>query len=423
MAYLDINLHAASIPDTLPGDLTSSQAPNASQTIYSIINANASAKLYTPNLLQQQRQDLDTSWLSNSPSGTADSFYLTTIRNGSKLATSSGWPNEGYVEFSRRMLVSIGEIDAQLGYQPGQESDYIFKSSDISVLETVSFNNSGQLDQGCFFDPDQTSITAINNSWAVTANLDLSSLSNLDITYLPAISNLTACGISPFVNETLLNATADKQVAPYQSIVYSSLWSWSYGEPRSVSSNEPNSKQIRCAVMDSSLIGRWRVADCSEQHYGACGVTNEPYQWRLSSHRGSYSTHDQDCPGGTKFSVPRTGIENSHLFAAMKQNNNAMSDGSIWMNFNSLSTQDCWVIGTSTTCPYGSGGSSSTNTKLQIVIPVVAAVIVLAIAGLLIFVKCAANRQNSRRRKKRRSPGDFDEYDGVPAQLRNKAHL
>jgi hypothetical protein len=99
----------------------------------------------------------------------------------------------------------------------------------------------------------------------------------------------------------------------------------------------------------------------------------------------------------------------------MKENNNAMSDGSIWMNFNSLSTQDCWVIGTSTTCPYGSGGSSSTNTKLQIVIPVVAAVIVLAIAGLLIFVKCAANRQNSRRRKKRRSPGDFDEYEGVPA--------
>jgi hypothetical protein len=414
MTYLDINLHAATLPGTSLVDLTSSQTPNNNQTISFLVNVNASAKLYTPSLLQQQRQDLDASWLANNPIGTADSFYLATTQSGGKRITFSGWPDEGFVEFSRRLLISIGDIDAQLGYQLGQESNSIFKTSDVLALEQVTFNNASLLEKGCFFDPNQITITTVNNSWAITDNLNLPSLSSSDITYVPAISNLTACGISPFLNETLLNVTADKQLAPYQSIVYSSLWSWSYGEPRSISTNESNSKLMRCAVMDSSITGRWRVADCSEQHYGACRNASQPYQWRLSSSRGSYTSHDQNC-AGMAFSVPRTGIENSHLFAAMKQSTNALNDGSIWLNFNSLSTQDCWVVGTSTSCPYGSSGSSSTNTRLQIVIPVVAAVIVLAIAGLLIFVKCAANRQNYRRRKKRRSPGDFDEYEGVPA--------
>jgi hypothetical protein len=343
MIYLDLNLHTATPPDGALTNLTPSQAPGMDQTIGTLINVNDSSILYTPLMLQQQRQNLDASWLSNKPTGTADAFYLATMKNQSTVVSPSGWPNEGYVEFSQRLLVSIGDIDSELNYNITADSNTIFKSSDILNVDKVTLSASGEVNQGCFFQADQMNLTNNNNSWALTDNLDISSLSTTELAFLPSISNLTACGVSPLLNSTLLNLTADAQIIPYQSVVFSSIWSWSFGEPRTIPTNATNSKLLRCAVMDASLSGRWRIADCSERHYGACVSTNQPFSWKMSAAQGSYSSHDQDCPSGTKYSVPRTGIENSHLFSAMKASDDAMSDGSIWLNFNSLNQPSCWV--------------------------------------------------------------------------------
>jgi hypothetical protein len=62
----------------------------------------------------------------------------------------------------------------------------------------------------------------------------------------------------------------------------------------------------------------------------------------------------------------------------------------------------------------------STNSRLQVVIPVVAGVVVLAVVAMMIFIKCASNRQSSRRGRKRRKrgaelEGGAPEYEGVPA--------
>jgi hypothetical protein len=65
------------------------------------------------------------------------------------------------------------------------------------------------------------------------------------------------------------------------------------------------------------------------------------------------------------------------------------------------------------------------NNRLQVVIPIVAGVVILAIAAMMIFIKCAANRQSSKRGRKRGRKrgeagelgmdGEGFEYEGVPA--------
>lgn len=167
--------------------------------------------------------------------------------------------------------------------------------------------------------------------------------------------------------------------------------------------------------MDLSLGGRWRIEDCANRYFGACRDDNQPFIWKLSASRGAYSSHDGSCPDSTKYAVPRTGIENMHLLNTLRNDSDSLSDGVIWLNFNSLNQAGCWVVGTSTICPYNNTSTSRNGRNLQIVIPVVLAVIILVLFGLLLFVKCAANRRTYKRGKKRRVAGDVDAYEGVPA--------
>jgi hypothetical protein len=283
-------------------------------------------------------------------------------------------------------------------------------SEDISVDRNVSFGPSGKLDQGCFMNADNTSKSA--NSWAVSSQLGFLPLAPQSSTSIPSISNLTACGISPILNETLLGNTADKQIDPYRSVAYSSIWSWSPGEPRNISTTETNNALIRCAAMDSSLNGRWRVADCTERHYAACRSDSDPYSWRLSESKGTYSSGAGDCPKGSSFSVPRTGLENGHLFFVLSRSD--VSDTSpLWVNFNSLNRESCWVAGVNSTCPYNP--PSASDTRRDVIMPTIAAVIVFAIAALVVFVKCTANRQKYRRARRRKTSDEGGDYEGVPS--------
>ena len=85
------------------------------------------------------------------------------------------------------------------------------------------------------------------------------------------------------------------------------------------------------------------------------------------------------------------------------------SDDLLWVNFNDLDAESCWVVGQNQTCPYANGVSDDRT----VIVPTVSAVIVFVLAALTIFVKCAANRQKSRHRKRRVDDG-WD-YEGVPS--------
>jgi hypothetical protein len=48
-------------------------------------------------------------------------------------------------------------------------------------------------------------------------------------------------------------------------------------------------------------------------------------------------------------------------------------------------------------------------------VPTVAAVIVFVIAVLMVFVKCAANRQSYTRARRRKTSDEGGDYEGVPS--------
>lgn len=418
MTYLDLNLHVAATPlNTSPQELNSSSLPASRELISNLLNVNLSSYLYTPTLLAADRLNLNSSWFTSSNDIQSD--YFNTTRNAKgQLMTDNGWPSESLVELRHayRLLASYGQIDPQLNrYNFSGDESVIFPQNTLLNDRLIQYSQSGNIDQGCYFDPSITSILGRNNSWAVSSQILLPSTAfGFDNMTIPSISNLTSCGISPLLNETLLSTTADINAHPYQRVAYSSIWTWAPGEPRNVSSNESNSENLRCAAMDASQNGRWHVADCSERKYAACRVRNEPYIWKLYSNKGTYSTSAELCANDQNFSVPFTALENSHLLSVVQARRLSSDDKdpTIWVNFNSLDVASCWVVGINTPCPYQSNTVDVHNRA--VIVPTVAGIIVIVITALTVFTKCAANKQNTKSKRRRRA-GDGWDYEGVPS--------
>lgn len=422
--FLTLNLHAAapaSDPDGPAVAPDDADLPSPNSLISNLLNTNLSSYLYTPTRLLSDRSDLNSTWynaaLQNQP---YSRYYDTATGERDIYTTPDGWPSESYVEFSRqlRLLADFGNVDPQLSnYNFDGDARTIFPSNYLRNVHAVSYASDGTISEGCFVDFDRTDIAASNNSWAESvvdvSTLSLASNANSSVTST-SISNLTECGSSPFLNDTLLNTTADRDFYPYRTIPYSTIWSWARGEPRNVSEDEENAERRRCAVIDLSLRGRWRVVDCTDHHYSACRVGGEPYRWAISDQKGSYSfSAVSGCSDGQAFSVPRTGLENMHLVNHYRDvHDDEDSDTALWIDFNSLDRRDCWVAGVNTTCPYEPGNDD--DRSRTVIVPTVAAVIVFVVAALMILVKCAANRQSSRRRRRRKGEDGWD-YEGVPS--------
>jgi len=422
LTFLELNLHVASsleAPQSPALALNSSTDPSSKELLTNVLNVNLSSFLYTPEMLQNDRSNLNSSWLSVAQDvQPIMEYFNSTLNADGILTTSDGWPSESYVEFTKahRLMVELGTVDPQVAaYNFSGDSNTIFPQDSFQANKAVTYNTLGSLEQGCFFSNRSTSISSSNNSWAITTDLQLPPRSiSVSNETLFSISNLTDCGISPILNTTLSNTTADQDIAPYQSIAYNSIWSWYSNEPANVSSSTTNANLIRCALLDTTLGGRWRVADCTEKHFAACRALSEPYVWHLSSSRAIYSSSGDSCPSGTAFAAPRTGLENAYLAAAAAAATRAAAapDAAFWVDFNSLDMQGCWVVGVNASCPYT---ESDSMTRRTVIVPTVAAVIVFVIAALTLFVKCAANRQNSRRGRRRRRGADGWDYEGVPS--------
>jgi hypothetical protein len=426
MTFVELKVHVAApieSPSSPAQSLNTSTVPAGEELLKNAFNVNLSSFLYTPTMLRNDRTDLNTSWFSISPLSQPDgTFFNSSLDERHVLTTDNGWPSESYVEFTKayRMMASFRSLDPQLAlYNLTADEDIIFPPGALEAGREIAYNTAGMLDQGCFFTNSSTDLSAANNSWAITSSLDLPpTFLTTNITQIPPLSNLTNCGISPLLNTTLSNTTADQNILPYQSFAYNSIWSWAFSEPRNVSASEPNSDRIRCALLDTALSGRWRVADCTEHHYAACRTTNQPYIWKLSGSRGGYSSSGESCPDDTTFTAPRSGLENTYLNAAANirrsDSGSGGGDTTFWINFNSLDVAGCWVSDVNATCPYTSSANGAAHGR-QVIVPVVAAIIVFVIAALTFFVKCAANRRNSKRGRRRRRADDGWDYEGVPS--------
>ncbi|KAF2127716.1 lectin C-type domain-containing protein [Dothidotthia symphoricarpi CBS 119687] len=421
ITLLTLNVHAASSwqdPNAPASQLSQNQLPESGDLLSDVMKGNLTDETYTPSILRSQRENLNESWFDvdweNRP---RQGYYNFSKDANDNLYTVNGWPSEVYIEFQEqyRLVVSYGTIDPQMRlYNIGTDLDFIFPPGTISNYQNVSFETAGQLSSGCLFAASETTVTPeSNSSWAISTapSLDIGATPNL-LVPIPSIANLTSCGITALLNETLANTTADKNPLPYAAYLHSTQWSWAPGEPLNATSSGSGSTGNRCAIMTiSPFPGRWHATDCNSRHQVACHDPTQPYHWEISSGDSEYEAAETLCRAPLTFDVPHTALENAHLLAAMRSRREG-TDEPVYIDINSLDVADCWVIGLNSTCPYIQ--SIDTNRTRIVVVPTVAAVIIFVLAALTFFIKCASNRRKSKRGRKRRMVGGW-EYEGVPS--------
>ncbi|KAL9061597.1 MAG: hypothetical protein Q9162_000129 [Coniocarpon cinnabarinum] len=438
------NLHVASSPDepTAPAVRPADKLlPNSDNLIGSIAGSNFSNLLYAPGSLFAQRENLNASWSAAPPQDAPDDSYFKNTTIGGRASVSvDGWPSEGFLEFFKhyRVLFGYANIDPQLSdYDVRGDGNYVFAPGflDDELESTIAAN--GSISSGCIYNPASPYLSFANSSWAYTS-LDSAgmatspvSISNAarNVTYLAA-NSLADCGIIPVLNATLSNTTADKDPQPYLAYAFSTVWSWAPNEPLNdaLASQNGSSTDFRCAYLNASVNappneGRWHVTSCQSNFYPACRALDNPYAWSISPHRDSYTDVADNCPDNSSFAVPRTALENRYLLSAAQSffqdrartsnDDDVDHDGAgadaVWINFNSIDVETCWVTGVDTGCPYTPTAGQNQG---QVVVPIVAAFAIILLALLTILAKCGANRRKSR---KRRRVKEGLEYEGVPS--------
>lgn len=430
LIQLIINVHAAATTDEPAAPALrqeQSALPGTLNSLSSLLGASLSAYIYTPTELSAHRANLNSSWYSVVPSRQPISAYYTTnIASNRVHSTPDGWPSESYIEVAKakRLLIGYGSADPQMqGYNFPGDGGIIFPQGYMEADWDLRITKEGVVDGDCFYDDRNSDLARVNSSWGMSSNfsgLDFPTTSSSLVTpLLNLMSNLTACGISPIINQTLANTTANTNTTNYQAVSYSTVWSWAHGEPRNSSQNtadgDENNPHFRCALMDPTLHGRWRVGDCNTKYYAACRVASQPYRWQISGEPVTFSAATDACSNSSTFAVPRTALENTYLQSALTARPDILSDSDangVWLKFQSLDVQTCWVSGGSNaSCPYYEDAAS--EQRRAVLVPTIAAVIVLVLTALTLLVKCNQNRRTSKTKTRRMASG-WD-YEGVPS--------
>lgn len=431
--YLVLNLHAAasdSDPTKPPAAVKGKDLPKSqTERVGALLNMDLSDYLYSPAQLADDRKNLNESWYEVEESYMPITEYFTIHEDESgQQSTPDGWPSAKYIQLAKsdRVLIEYGSIDPQLAdYDLKKDQHAIFPPGYMTSGVKVSATANGTLKSGCIYKPKATEVSKANSSWAMSNGIPvpdglsedstMASLNNL-------ISDITACGMSPMLNSTLLGKTADESVSRYRNISLATGWAWAVGEPEGADTGGGTNGLPpfdRCAITDLSLGGRWRATNCSEERRAACRVGNSPFSWALSSHTAEYREVGDGCPPGSSFAVPRTGLENHYLYEYLLTQDRSIIDPAstnlsrreVYVNFNSIDVTSCWVSGgPDATCPYAANPQQLE--RKTVIVAVVAAIVILLVTALTTFIKCNANRRNSRRRKR---VIEGWEYEGVPS--------
>jgi hypothetical protein len=380
LLYATLNIHAAAEDSSpLAPAPKPSILPEQSDLLGALFSANLSAYLYTPSDLMSDRANINGSWYTVPEKyRPVQDFYATQVDQHGIASTQDGWPSEGYIEWaqSKRLLLGFGTVDPQMsGYNLTGDYSTIFPSGYIQNNQPdTNASSSGQVTQGCFLRNNTAELSLVNSSWATGTGIsgfDYPTSPSSDLLpLLSLMSNFTNCGISPILNVTLLNSTADDNFAPYQNYSYATIWSWAPGEPKYKSSNNGSADPIfRCAFATTDLGGRWIVNECSSEFYASCRANTQPYNWTVTTDPVAYSYANQACPDGYTFAAPRTALENSYLVQAIGSVQSDYDANGVWVDFNSLDTEGCWVSGgPNATCPYLNTSSVQNDLKERYII-------------------------------------------------------
>ncbi|TVY81768.1 Maintenance of telomere capping protein, partial [Lachnellula suecica] len=423
--HVTLNIHAAASYDSpLSSAPEPTLFPGPTNSLSSLFAGNPDLYLYTPSELASDRANLNASWYTvASIYRPAEDYYEVSTSEYKIASTEDGWPSESYVEFqkSKRVLLGWGTVDPQMaGYNFSGDIGTIFPSGYTQTFPPdLTADSTGDLTSGCFMRNSSDDLSNVNSSWAADSNFpgfDYPTTATANITpFLNLTSNSANCGISPILNVTLLNATANTNYQPYENFTAATIWSWAPGEPRNYTSSDADSDSLfRCATANPDLAGRWAVSDCSQKYYAACRANGQPYNWTITAYPVSYSYAKQTCPKNYQFAAPRTALENSYLAQALRQNHRDYDGHGAWVDFNDLDYKTCWVTGgPNATCPYKAILVQDSDAKRTTLIPAIGGVIVGVIFLLTLFIACY-NRRSTKKRTRRRADNGFV-YEGVPS--------
>ena len=430
LEFIIFNLHvaaSASAPNESAAAVSGSELPKDSERLGRLLDGSLGQYIYGPDQLATERSNLNDSWYQVNNGYEPITDYFTIHQDSSGLqSTPDGWPCSKYVQLAnwRRVFFGYGKVDPQLDAYDLSSDNVLFAPSYLTNFVNVSSATDGSLDEGCLYDPDAYKVSQVNSSWAQSTRIPIPSTADTTAGLggmSSMVTNLTACGLSPLLNDTLFGATAGADIGTYRNISLSSSWAWSTGQPADSDSESRVNPRERCAVIDLSTGGHWQAIGCSETRRAACRVQDLPFTWVLSTERPSYSDASGVCPNNTSFSVPRTGLENTYLYryllSLQSATNNSVDPGSadpemrqVWIDLNSLGIASCWVSGgPDAGCPYASDPQQLE--KRTVLVATIWGIVVCVVAALTLFVKCNANRRNSRRKR----VVEGWEYEGVPS--------
>ncbi|KAJ5081850.1 hypothetical protein NUU61_010114 [Penicillium alfredii] len=431
--YLVLNLHVAassSAPNDPVPAITGDKLPKTqTERAGSYLGMTLRDFIYSPVQLAKDRSNLNESWYKVSQSYMPITEYFTVHENkAGQQSTPDGWPSAKYIQLAKRdrVLIEYGSVDPQLAeYDLSEDENAIFPPGSMTSKVDISAASNGSLTSGCLYRPGATDVSQANTSWAGTSRIPVKDGLSTDETMgslADSISGITACGLSPLLNNTLFGQTADANVAHYCNVSLSTAWAWAIGEPLGADAGGNSDNQLapyRCAIMDVSLNGRWRAVDCTNQRRGACRVGHSPFSWELSSSSDYFSNVSKSCPDGSTLAVPRTSLENTYLYKHLLDQSPTTIDPTstnpalreIYLDLNSIDIVSCWVTGgPRARCPYAADPQQLQ--RKTVLIATIAAIVIFIISALTLFVKCNANRRNSRRRKRVIQGW---EYEGVPS--------
>lgn len=431
--YLVLNLHAAGSdaePSKPAKAVTGKNIPSTdSERAGSFLHDVLRQYLYTPTQLAKDRSNLNESWYE------VDEDYMPIVEyytihtdEAGKQSTPDGWPSAKYVQLAKgdRIIIEYGSVDPQLAeFNITQDENAIFPPGYLTSDVNINATTNGTLTSGCLYKADATGVSQANSSWALSNKVPVPDGLSIDETMgslTNVISDMTACGISPMLNNTLFDQTADTNVEHYRNVSLSTGWAWAIGEPEGAETGGGTGDTPsfdRCAIMDLSSEGHWRATNCSETRRGACRIGNSPFSWTISNATADYYNVSDTCPPGSNFAVPRTGLENTYLYKYLLTQpettiNPASTDAilrEIYIDFNAIDVTSCWVSGgPEAKCPYSADPQQLEHRT--VLVAAIAGIVIVIITALTLFVKCNANRRNSRRRKR---VIEGWEYEGVPS--------
>lgn len=236
------------------------------------------------------------------------------------------------------------------------------------------------------------------------------------VPYQPTITTTDELSIPEiFQNLTTRNIHEEFNSNTYSINITSSLSKHLTGSVSNYTSNNRDENEDfddeynnRCAVISRS---GWVATTCDRKLYAICINSKNSSDYQITSEKRTYTKADLECQsldGDYELTVPRNTLQQDYMMSLIPDDESAL-----WINLNSLSSKNCWVVGIDSTCPYQS--VISHHIFVQMITPSSVMGFLLFVLFLFMQFQQLPVHKNRKYWKKLLNEKLKNDYDGVPS--------